>query len=108
MKAHGALITIRPEYCLSCTQYIKFIQISSTMSSQPPSSSGDINDKFNELKSSKSQSDMQKLKKQSERTHPMISYVCWTQLLFQVIKLFVLEKITFQDFTKHSDIAELI
>ena len=56
LKAHGALITIRPEYCLSCTQYIQFVQISSTMSSQPVSSTDNGNRKgikFNELKSSK-------------------------------------------------------
>ena len=107
LKAHGALIIIRPEYCLSCSQYIKFVQISSTMSSQPPSS-GAKGIKCNELKSSKSQSDMQKLKRQAERTHPMISYVTWTQLLFQIVRLFILQKVTFMDFIKNPDIKMMI
>jgi len=103
LKAHGALLTIRPEYCLSCAHYIQFIQISCNMSLHD----GDDDDAV-VLQSSKIQSDLQRSKQTAESVHPMLSYVCWSQILFQIVKLFVLQKITLQSFVKQAHIAPLI
>jgi len=72
LRMHGALLTIKSEYCLTSSQAKK----------------------LHKKNANKDDPEAQQRRRIQEKAFPLNSYRSWTQILFQVVKVFILNRIT--------------
>ncbi|ETO28691.1 flagellar associated protein [Reticulomyxa filosa] len=89
LRKHGAILSIKPEHCLSLHQYLHFMQ------HIKPATQVIRKKKGEEKTCNGAQSTTKqwiRRKRRTEKLFPLLSCITWSNVLFQIIKIYVMNK----------------